>query len=153
MTAMLWAVAANAAELLIGPEKFRTDGIPLNGATPHRIGFQGPEMVGVFSMGTPPTVWYGWAPVNLPVGSVIKSVHLQYGGSTADKITNCQLMRVKFGKAAQLVAFISTSNGLASDIPLTINNQDWLVIQEDFRYFIRIYTGIGTTIFGVKITY
>lgn len=145
-------VTAGAGDLKIWMDAFKSDYLPLTGETTTLLVFQSPASVGLTPSASK-TNWWGWAPVNLPVGTVITNVVYYHGGSNMGNFTGCRLLRVRLGRDAELVASAFSQASPSATITLLAGNPDKLVIMKGYRYFVQVFTEVSTSVRGVRIFY
>jgi hypothetical protein len=145
-------VTAKAEDLKIWPDSLRADGLPVNGETATVLASHSPDKIFVYSAADPKTTWYGWAPVNLPVGTVIKNVIYYHGGGTGG-FSSCMLTRAKAGTTPVSVASGSSNSSDAEQVTLVINKPNMMKIKAGYTYFVRVFVAEGVSVRGVKVIY
>lgn len=147
-------VPAKAGNLKIWMDQFTADWQPMNGTSTTRTVVQNPGELMNSATDPSATTLYYWAPVNLPVGTVIKSVVYYHGGSPAGgKYTSCFLFKNKFGKSGTLMALGSSMAETPATVTLTGLTEANSTIAAGSRYFVKIILNEGTMIRGVQLFY
>lgn len=145
---------ARATDLKIWMDEFKPYVLPVNGQSATATSYQSPISIQVVEWPSDSDSTYVWAPVNLPVGTVIKSVVYYHGGSIRGNYTYCDLLSVKFGKDGTVYSRGQSKAVSETAVPLVPYDAGTsLVIREGFRYMVRVQVLEGTTVRGVKITY
>jgi hypothetical protein len=96
--------------------------------------------------------WVGWAPVNLPVGTVIKSM-VYYHDSESGDLTSCLFYRIKMGKEAVLIAASYSFAAEPTTEPMNALDPALLTIRPGYRYFIHASIRETGVFKGMKINY
>jgi hypothetical protein len=146
-------VSVRAASQAYWMDAFKSDALPMNGVDATLLSSQSPMGLSVFKTTDSKTIWQGWVPVTLPVGSAIQRVILQHGGTTSSAGSACMLYRVKFGKAPEALASAVSSSATAVAVQSGAIPDDKATILSGYRYFIVVLVAEGATCRGVKVVY
>jgi hypothetical protein len=125
----------------------------MNGVDGSLLSSQTPMGLKVLTLVGPKTVWQGWVPVTLPVGSAIQRVILHHGGTTGQNGSACMLYRVKFGKTPEALVSAASSSATAVAVQSGAIPDDKATILSGYRYFIIVLVAEGATCRGVKVVY
>ena len=143
-------VSAAAGVLKIWPDQFKSGTRPLNSTSTATV-YQDPTLVGLYDLD--PDMLQCWAPVNLRVGTTIKSV-VYYEDGISSGLTVCELLSKPFVKDATLLSRADSSSRSPKTVTLVPTDPATpIVIKQDVRYFVRIRMSSGTEVRGVKINY
>ncbi len=74
-------------------------------------------------------------------------------GGASNVPTQCLFARVKFGAAPEIIGQNMATSAEPGVVPLSIMDAAKRSILADYRYFIRVRVGTGSSIRGIKIYY
>lgn len=150
---VVWApFSTRAGELKLWMDAFKKDMLPHNGTSKTATFYQNPAYFGIIEWAPSEDTSWGWVPLKLPVGTVVKSI-AYYHGDSLGNYTYCDLVRVKHGKEPHVIAQGTSKASSAATITLSLLGVDSIVIQPNYRYYIRVQVATGTHVNGVRVLY
>ena len=145
-------LATQAASLKIWADQFKPTRLPYSGVSLTQFVGQTPGEFD-FSNGSLSDVSKSWAPVNLPVGTVIKKIIYYHGGSEHGNLAACFFFRIQMGDIPDQLALALSNSAQPTPLLLSAMSLSAATIQPGFRYYIQVNQAEDTSFRGVKIFY